>query len=425
MKEGKAPKVPAAAKAEKEGGNFFMQRVLALDRNSKPLMPCRPARARELLRQAPRCQWLQLLPWRRRFLLGLNAGEETPSFLMNFSHRVILVFCAAIFCAIPAQAQKTFIDTPSPCHKIEEITGNTVYLKSPEKKDCIQTVGRAEIEIQDSKATEVEIWLDGKFWKKQPLQKFNMSGISKRLNQAEKLSEKMEAAPLNKFAVDGVAKAQAAADQFNSPEHQAKITKEQERLSKEVFGDIVKEYYPDSQKKDVAKNKEKHLAETERIYVFFSKSVPEQTLKNYIAMIAKTNDPNIVMVMRGFIGGMKKVMPTANYIRSLLQKDPSCDSVNIKCEVYPVNVQIDPLLFQRYHVEKVPMIVFANGVTAKTAEKDKSEGNPGKTDVAISFEISGDAPLDYMLERINVEAKRPTLEGVISKMRSGFYKNSP
>lgn len=339
---------------------------------------------------------------------------------MKFFLKTTLAFCFVILWAIPSHAQKAYIDTPSPCHKVEKITENKVYLKSPEKKDCVQTVGRAEIEIQDDTISEVEIWLDGKFWKKQLLQKFNMTGITKRLDQANDLSEKMNT-PQNKFAAQGLAQAQAASDRFNSPEHQAKIAKEQERLSKEVFANITKDYYPDSKKKDSAKTPGKQLADTERIYVFFSKSVPEQTLKNYITMIAKTNDPNIVMVMRGFVGGMKKVMPTANYIRTLLQKNPSCDSVNTKCEMYPVNVEIDPLLFQRYHVETVPMVVFASGVTAKTSEKDKSEGDSRKTGVESSFEISGDAPLDYMLERINTEAKRPTLEGIIAKMRSGFY----
>lgn len=339
---------------------------------------------------------------------------------MKLPLKIALSFCAAMLGAFPVQAQKAFIEIPSPCHKIEKIVADKIFLKSPEREDCIQTVGRAEIELQDDKTTEVEIWLDGKFWKRQPLQKFNMTGITKRLDQANDLSGKMDT-PHNKFAAQGLAQAQAATDKFNSPEHQAKIAKEQERLSKEVFANITKDYYPDAKKKDPTKTAEKQLATTERIYVFFSKSVPEQTLKNYITMIAKTNDPNIVMVMRGFVGGMKKVMPTANYIRTLLQKDPSCDSVNTKCDMYPINVEIDPLLFQRYHVETVPMIVFASGVTAKTSEKDKSEGDSQKTTVENSFEISGDAPLDYMLERINTEAKRPTLEGTIAKMRSGFY----
>jgi len=339
---------------------------------------------------------------------------------VKFYKKTTLTFCVIMFGAIPAHAQKAYIDTPSPCHKIELITENKVYLKSPVEKDCIKTVGRAEIEIQDEKITEVGIWLDGKFWKKQPIQKFNMTGITKRLDHANELSGKMDT-PQNKFATAGLGQAQAAMDKFNSPEYQAKISKEQDRLAKEVFGNITKDYYPDSEKKSQDKKPGQQLANTERIYIFFSQSIPEHTLKNYITMIAKTNDPNIIMVMRGFIGGMKKVMPTANYIRDLLQKDPGCDSTDNKCDMYPVNIVIDPLLFQRYQVKTVPMIVFASGVTAKTSEKDKSEGDSSKTGIESSFEISGDAPLDYMLERINVEAKRPTLESIITKMRSGFY----
>lgn len=130
------------------------------------------------------------------------------------------------------------------------------------------------------------------------------------------------------------------------------------------------------------------------------------------------------MVMRGFIGeGLKKMKPTLNYIRELRQKDPNCNPIKAECDLYSINIIIDPLLFQRYHVEAVPMVVFASGVISKNGDtgKNESEGNPEKADVGGSFEISGDAPLDYMLERINAEAKRPTLEGTIAKMRSGFY----
>ncbi|EKD40848.1 MAG: type-F conjugative transfer system pilin assembly protein TrbC [uncultured bacterium] len=341
---------------------------------------------------------------------------------MNFL-KSLLFFCAAMLWAIPSHAQKVYIDTPNPCHAIEKITGHRVDLKSPEKKDCIQTVGRAEVEIPDDKITEIEVWIDGKFWKKQPIQKFNMTGISKRLDQSSDLAGKLEV-PKNKFADQGLAQAQLAADKFNSPEFQAKITKEKDRLSKEVFGDIIKEYYPDSQKKEPAKTPGEQLEDTERIYVFFSKSMPEHTLRNYISMISKAQDPNITMVMRGFIGeGLKKMKPTLNYIRELRQKDPNCNPIKAECDLYSINIIIDPLLFQRYHVETVPMVVFARGVISKNgdSERNESEGNPEKADVGQSFEISGDAPLDYMLERINAEAKRPTLEGTIAKMRSGFY----
>src|SRR5690554_4996406 len=52
-----------------------------------------------------------------------------------------------------------------------------------------------------------------------------------------------------------------------------------------------------------------------RAILFASSSVPLGTLRNYVADLEKING---VMVLRGFIGGMKEIAPTTKFINSLL-----------------------------------------------------------------------------------------------------------
>ncbi len=317
-----------------------------------------------------------------------------------------------------AFAGTSYLATPTPCCKVEKVVGAQVFLHTT-KADCIQVESQVDVAFPDDTISEVEIFVDGQFWKKQSLKKFDMAGINGRLEQTNDLAEKMDM-PQNRLVDQGQKEAQKVIDYYNSPAYQEKIAKEKNRLAEEFFKDNTAKYYSDATR---AMAKPASLAMSERIYVFFSHSVPEQTLKNYLSMISKTKDPNIVMVMRGFIGGGRKIVPTKRYIQGLLLEDPACESSQThKCKMYAANIEIDPLLFLRYNIQEVPAVVFATGVAMKnTSEDHGSEGNPEKADVQDFWTVLGDAPLDYVLERINVESKSANLDNTIHLMRSGFY----
>ena len=200
--------------------------------------------------------------------------------------------------------------------------------------------------------------------------------------------------------------AQKAANAINSPEFQARMQKEKERLQGEVFGDFASPaYYEDSANPKV-KSAGK-LAADERIYIFVSSSMPESTLRNYARDIERSGDPNIVMVMRGFVGGMRLFGPSKEFIGRMLLKDPGCES---NCSSYNASVVIDPNLYRRFRPEVVPAVVYARGV--KPSDPDRSEGDP--TNVKKPSDNSwlmlyGDASLGYMFKRINEQAHSPAL----------------
>jgi conjugal transfer pilus assembly protein TrbC len=239
-------------------------------------------------------------------------------------------------------------------------------------------------------------------------EKFDMHAISGALKQAEERAETMSVLE-NPDAEAGRKTAETLMKQFQEPEYQAKIRAEQQRLRQTVFQEVLAEFEP-KVRPDAPVGK---LAADERVHLFFSSSVELSTLRSYAAMIDRAGDPNVVMVLRGFVGGMKRIKPTMDFIGNVLKKDPACDVTVEKCDGYNVSIQVDPLLFQRFRVEQVPTVVYGVG---QPVDGESSEGQDFRQD----FTISGDAGLDWLLEKINREAKSETLAGLIGSMRGGI-----
>lgn len=150
---------------------------------------------------------------------------------------------------------------------------------------------------------------------------------------------------------------------------------------------------------------EKRLPYSLRPIVFASASVPVATLRNYIADLEKVNG---VMVFRGFVGGMSKVMPTMKYMDSLIKKNAKCSKE--PCDRYKVPVLVDPILFKEYQVKAVPALA-VHGLTNLAAYCNGTEGlNPSKYivygDSSIKylamklFEKSGDSSHQELIERL-------------------------
>jgi hypothetical protein len=107
--------------------------------------------------------------------------------------------------------------------------------------------------------------------------------------------------------------------------------------------------------------------------------------------------------MRGFVKGIEKRKSNAKYLSQILKKDLTClDEKNPRkiCQRIQISIRVNPPLFTRYGISKVPAVVYANGQDA--------------------FIIHGDASLDYLLERINLTAKSKSLESLITKIRGKY-----
>ena len=209
--------------------------------------------------------------------------------------------------------------------------------------------------------------------------------------------------PVNKHAKEGQKAAQQTTNKFYSPEFQKKITCEQQRLEKKVFQNFIqpwKEKKPDKNKDQA--EQAGHLAESEKIYLFLSSSMPDETIHAYLADIERVADPKLLPVTRGLVRGIHNRKAHTKYFSQILKKDLSCiDQRHPKeiCQRLKVSISVNPLLFAKHNISRVPAVVYTN--------REKV------------FIIHGDAGFDYLLERINREVKSATLTSLIKNVQRG------
>ena len=219
------------------------------------------------------------------------------------------------------------------------------------------------------------------------------------MEQARKDAEKMRL-PVNKYTDEGLKAAQETLDHFHSPEFQEKIRCEEQRLEKEIFIDYTAPWKKKQQPKEEQEMEAGNLNSTEKVYLFFSSSVPDETMQAYLTTIGKAGDPNVILVIRGWVGGMADTKADVTYFSRILQKDPACRDLSKPCQHYQMEINLQPALFTKFGITQVPAVVYEN--------KNKA------------YLIQGDAGLDYLLERINHEAKSATLASLIKKMRGTY-----
>ncbi|MHB1350298.1 MAG: TrbC family F-type conjugative pilus assembly protein [Desulfobulbaceae bacterium] len=219
-----------------------------------------------------------------------------------------------------------------------------------------------------------------------------MNNVATRIEQAREDAKKMTL-PANRHTEAGRQAAGQTAKTFHSPEFQERLQCEQQRLEQEVF---EKHTAPWKQKPVVEQPGD--LAATDKVYLFLSSSVPEDTVRTYIATIARAKATQVVPVLRGLIKGRENIKASADYFSRIMQEERDCqDKKESTCRRYQVPIKIDPTLFERFGITRVPAVVYAG-------EKD-------------TFTIQGDAGLTYLLERINRDAKSMTLANLINQLR--------
>ncbi len=221
--------------------------------------------------------------------------------------------------------------------------------------------------------------------------------------------------PQNDYEAIGKEKAEEAYRIYQSEEFQKKVALERERIQKEVFG--REPYYKDSKKGSSTGG----LGANERIYVFLSSSIPTETLRRYTSAAGALGDRNVRFVMRGFIGGAKYVKPTLRFVKDLLLEDPGCDPVKSTCRTYDTTVIIDPMLFERYHITRVPAFVYAT--VSNLQDPEKSEGLESNISIRAFHTVYGDVSLDYVLEAFEKETHNAGVSALLAGLRKGFYQH--
>lgn len=115
------------------------------------------------------------------------------------------------------------------------------------------------------------------------------------------------------------------------------------------------------------------LSDRERLYIAMSSSVPKHVWKSYAKAIEDYGlSDKAFLVLRGCIGGCTYIKPTLNFIQDILTQGKS----QIRAEVH-----IDPLVFRRFGIDRVPCFIFVEGddlinpeLSAGLSENLKSKG---------------------------------------------------
>lgn len=130
----------------------------------------------------------------------------------------------------------------------------------------------------------------------------------------------------------------------------------------------------------------------ERLYYFFSFSVPEASIK---AAFADGEKIGLIAVLRG--------LPEGSVKESLLRLKQLIGERKVE-------VVIDPLLFRLYGIAGVPTLVYAE------------EANPSCEHcepVPRHWRVMGDIPMTTALEKFSRFA--PSAERYLKKLREGFF----
>jgi type-F conjugative transfer system pilin assembly protein TrbC len=226
--------------------------------------------------------------------------------------------------------------------------------------------------------------------------------------------------PSNSYEKEAQKKASNIVEKIYSDDFQKELQTRTERLKNTIFKDHISSFATTTGTSgDKGKAESGLLSQDERLYVFVSSSVPLQTLRNYAASIDKIGDPRIVMVMRGFVGGLKDWKAMLDFASRVLVKNPSCDTGKEQCDLYAANLQVDPLLFRRYDVRLVPTIVYARGV--HRVDPAMSEGVSDAAGVSEFYLVQGDVSLEYFLETIRRETRSTSVEAVLAALRRSYY----
>lgn len=322
----------------------------------------------------------------------------------------LVVLVIALF--VPVQhafAKTVLIETPNLCAHVEKVEDNRVYLTEAGEPCPIEGPSKANIQISEE-TKEIDVYVNGIHWRKLPAssQSFFIGNIADVVVGAKKNVERLSI-PENPHEAEAQRVAEDLSRYFQSGELQGIVESEKARLYGEIHGSETGNNHEATK----ASEKTEWLSSQERIYLFISSSVPLATLRRYVQLISSLGERNIRIVMRGFVGGAKFIKPTMTFLKEILVVDPECNLGPEQCNTYGSQVVIDPPLFGRYHVERVPAFVYVPSVSV--TDSQMSEGLESNSKISDYYLVYGDVSLEYALRLFAREKKSPGLEGLLAR----------
>lgn len=317
-----------------------------------------------------------------------------------------------------ADTRKALIEASNPCHRLKKVEENTVFLESTGEA-CVQVIGKIPVEI-DSSIKTVRIHVDGRFWKEQALIELDMEEINNVTKRAEEMAKSLKISE-NRHREEMQAAAEKLARNFHSQASRQKIQAETERLKGGLFAKQLDQAKTEETGVKATPPESGYLRPTERIYLFVSSSMPMAALRNYAADLGGLADPNIRMLMRGMVGGMKYVRPTTEFVSRVTVADTECKIFQEQCGAHNVNFMIDPLLFRRFGIAQVPAVVYVSDL--RVIDAALSEGLVGNAKAAESHVVYGDAPIAFLLKQIQKKADSGSLQRIVTALQDRKREN--
>ncbi len=334
-------------------------------------------------------------------------------------HRVVTVrmrlptlIVALLLLAPHVLARTVVIETPDFCTRLEKVEGTRIDLRQERAPCTLKGPHRASIQVSEE-AREIDIYVNGTYWKKYLLdpQPLSVEDVADVLDGAKRYGERLSI-PANRHDAKALRKAEDLSRYLQSLEFQKRIESESARIHGEIYGSRTGSQYADTSRRS---EEEERLSAHERIYLFISSSVPTHTLRRYMDVISGLKEPNIRVVMRGFVGGASYVKPTVGFFKEIRFIDPGCDPGQERCRTHGAEVIIDPLLFRRYRIEKAPAFVYVPSVAL--ADTQMSEGAANNNGISGHYVVYGDVSLGYAVRLFLRERKSPGLERLLAVCR--------
>ena len=214
--------------------------------------------------------------------------------------------------------------------------------------------------------------------------------------------------------------ANTISDDTKSVDFQNKVTGYKENILKDKaldFDGKMGDYKKQITNEKEVKYKNKVLKNNERLLIAISSSMPDEVIKNYFKSFGDIND-DVLFVMNGFIGNdPKKIMPTLQYISGLLDKNNGASKESGDSK-YIFRVDINPKIFAKYNLSEVPAVIFVKNYNPFSEIQGNAVETESNEEVFISY---GDSRINYVLEKINKEAKSEGLENLIKEINKGFF----
>jgi len=146
------------------------------------------------------------------------------------------------------------------------------------------------------------------------------------------------------------------------------------------------------------------------IVLAISSSMPRNMLADYMAQL--DGRPDAVMILRGFVGGARRVRPTGRFLEKASRIDPTDRNGGHRI----VKVLIDPLLFRNLGIDRVPALAYLDGVTEIAHCNDE--------DYEAAVIVYGASRVDAALELARKNGA-PIPEAVISNYRPQRWETIP